>query len=71
MGVGNWLRDQRLDDGFATLLQLGAIAVVDLKGLILAVNPSFSDMLGYQPGELIGKRALDLLDPADHERSWN
>jgi diguanylate cyclase (GGDEF)-like protein/PAS domain S-box-containing protein len=69
MGVDNWLRELRLDDGFATLLQLGAIAIVDLKGRILAANPSFADMLGYEPGELTGKRALDLLDPADHERS--
>ncbi len=33
------------------------------NGMILDANPQLADMLGYEPGELIGTRVIDLVTP--------
>ncbi|MCA1941470.1 MAG: PAS domain S-box protein [Caenispirillum bisanense] len=41
---------------------------LDLAGVILLENPAHARLFGYAPGELVGRRALDLLaDPAQAE----
>ncbi|MBI5881956.1 MAG: PAS domain S-box protein [Elusimicrobia bacterium] len=40
-------------------------AVVDDQGRILAQSPSLKEVLGYEPGELVGSSAFDLVHPED------
>ncbi|NIL91541.1 hypothetical protein CH281_18505 [Rhodococcus sp. 06-221-2] len=42
-----------------------AAAVHSLDGVVIAVNEEFRGLLGYDPGELIGNPALDLVPEAD------
>jgi PAS domain S-box-containing protein len=37
------------------------IMMLDLEGRVLSINPAVRDILGYQPGELIGRRVCDLV----------
>src|SRR5262249_51537118 len=48
---------------FETSLDL--ILVVDSKGNFLRVSPSSAAILGYAPGELVGRSAADFLYPED------
>jgi two-component system phosphate regulon sensor histidine kinase PhoR len=41
------------------------MALVDLDGLILVVNPALCDMLGYEPEQLRSKRFQDITHPDD------
>ena len=43
----------------------GACLVTTEDQRIVFANPSLERMLGYQPGELIGRRALDVMRPTD------
>lgn len=42
-----------------------AAAVHSIDGVVIAVNEEFRGLLGYDPGELIGAPALDLVPEAD------
>ncbi len=41
------------------------LAVVGEDGILCSVSPSWTEVLGYQPDELAGRRAFDLLHPDD------
>ncbi|WP_404381831.1 PAS domain S-box protein [Caenispirillum salinarum] len=41
------------------------IREIDMRGVILLENPAHADLFGYEPGELVGRRALDLLADPD------
>ena len=41
------------------------LAVVDRNGRLVAVNPAWESVLGYDPAELPGKGSLDLVHPED------
>ena len=45
------------------------LIVIDFAGVIHAVNPAWSSVLGYAPAELMGTNVLDLVVPEDRERS--
>ena len=42
------------------------VVEVDQTGIIRYVNPFFSNITGYNPGEVIGKTWIDLLVPDEH-----
>jgi PAS domain S-box-containing protein len=44
------------------------IWIVDTAGVTTFVNGRMCEMLGYQPGELLGVRCLDLIHPDDRPR---
>ncbi|HEY2732976.1 MAG TPA: PAS domain S-box protein, partial [Polyangiales bacterium] len=44
------------------------IATVDLNGVIRDVSNAVTNMLGYEPSELIGKQSLDYMHPEDRAR---
>ena len=46
------------------------ITVVDLEGTITYATPSLARVLGYEPMELLGTNALDLIHPDDRERVY-
>ncbi|WP_246562090.1 putative bifunctional diguanylate cyclase/phosphodiesterase [Streptomyces roseirectus] len=48
-----------------------AMAVVSRDGLITAVNAAFGEILGADPGLLVGRVAADLLDLASDARTWH
>jgi PAS domain S-box-containing protein len=54
---------------FETSLDL--ILVVDRKGNFIRVSPSAASILGYQPGDMVGRSAVDFLYPADLESTRN
>ncbi len=41
------------------------VSVVDANGIVLYENPSGERMLGYAPGELVGRNAFELVHPDD------
>jgi len=45
------------------------IIIVDKKGTILFASPSSESILGYEPEEMIGKRVIDFILPADIPRA--
>ncbi len=40
--------------------------VIDFKGFLRRVNPAWTDLLGYAPGELVGRHVNELVIHADH-----
>ena len=46
------------------------IAVENLEGQLLFVNPAFCSMLGFGEEELRGKHCLDFSPPEDAEKDW-
>lgn len=44
------------------------ICVTDLDGRFTYVNPAFTRLLGYQPGDLVGRSSLSLIHPEDVQR---
>ena len=46
------------------------LVVWDEAGRLRRVNQAFASMTGYSPGELVGRSALDLLDPVNRETAW-
>lgn len=67
--------DQSGSDQHDALLRLiidGArdtIVVADANGVITFVSPACLALLGYEPGELVGARAVDLVHPEDREKA--
>jgi len=47
-----------------------AIAIGDIDGRVLDVNPALTDMLGYSAGELRGQRVADFVHPEDVGDMW-
>ena len=43
------------------------ILITDRKGVYLKVSPSVTQILGYEPEELVGRSAIEILHPADLE----
>ena len=55
------------------LLADNAIDVVleaNLQTVIQWISPSVEDVLGWQPGELVGRSAADLVHPDDMAEIW-
>src|SRR5262249_5218693 len=44
-----------------------AIALLDLKGLVLDINPATERLLGYERSDIIGNPCLPFTHPDDHE----
>ncbi len=44
------------------------ILLIDTKGKILAINPTFTSCFGYQPNEIVGKDMSILFTPEDREK---
>ena len=59
-----------LQAGFVDLL-LDAVCVVDRNGRFVYVSAASKRILGYEPQELIGTAMIDLVFPADRERTLN
>ncbi len=57
------------EDRFRAMVQNSSdiISVMDEHGILKYVSPSIERLLGYVPGDRIGKSALDLLHPDDIE----
>ncbi|MFB6364740.1 diguanylate cyclase domain-containing protein [Paenibacillus elgii] len=55
------------DSLYRTLVEqcTDVVSMHDLSGRILHISPSCRDLLGYEPEDLIGTSALDLLHPED------
>jgi diguanylate cyclase (GGDEF)-like protein/PAS domain S-box-containing protein len=55
---------------FASLVEHASdlITVNDLEGILTYVSPSSATVLGYQPAELVGTQARDLIHPDDVDR---
>ncbi len=47
---------------------LDLILVIDTQGIIKYATPSHKKVLGYEPGDLIGKSALDIVHPDDMKK---
>ena len=68
------LRDQptavHLDDYYRILVEQAAdgIFVASPEGVYLEVNPSGHSLLGYEPGELVGRSIREILRPIDEPR---
>ncbi len=58
---------KRSEERFRALVQNSSdvITVVDEHGILRYVSPSIERLLGYAPGDRIGKNAFDLLHPDD------
>ena len=50
-------------------LMVDAICVVDRHGRFLFVSAAFEGIFGYAPDEVIGRNMIDLVFPADRERT--
>jgi diguanylate cyclase (GGDEF)-like protein/PAS domain S-box-containing protein len=50
-------------------LLLDAVCAVDAQGCIVFVSAACERILGYTPQELIGRRMIDLVHPADRQRT--
>lgn len=48
-----------------------AVSLTDPEGLIKYVSPSFTNVLGYEPEEVIGKKGFVLIHPDDIEYAKN
>lgn len=44
------------------------ILLIDVNGIVLAVNPAFTNCFGYLPADIIGKNVSVLFTPEDQER---
>jgi PAS domain S-box-containing protein len=47
-----------------------AVVLVDADGVIRWANPATPDVLGFQPGDLLGLRVKDLVEPEDRD-AWS
>jgi two-component system cell cycle sensor histidine kinase/response regulator CckA len=43
--------------------------VIDVAGVTTYANPKLGSLLGYDPGELVGRPAIDFVDPEDRARA--
>ncbi len=58
-----------LNDGvYRAMFENAAVGItrVDLDGMLVDVNQKFCSMLGYSPGDLIGRSLKDVTHPADY-----
>ena len=44
------------------------ILLIDTKGIILAINPAFTNFFGHQPQDIVGKNISILFTPEDREK---
>ena len=58
---------QRSEKRFRALIEhsFDAICLLDAQGVMLYASPSAERILGYAPGELVGRNAFDLVAPED------
>jgi diguanylate cyclase (GGDEF)-like protein/PAS domain S-box-containing protein len=58
------------EDRFRSLIQNSSDAtlVMDEDGICTYVSPAVTELLGYAPSDLLGKRATDFIHPDDHDR---
>jgi PAS domain S-box-containing protein len=58
-------------EGFRSLIEHSpdAISLIDPHGEVLYANRSTTDVLGYQPEELIGQNGWELIHPEDRDHS--
>jgi len=58
-------------EGFRSLIEHSpdAISLIDRQGEVLYASPSTTDVLGYQPEELVGRNGWDLIHPEDRDHS--
>jgi|GEM_PF-5067037 len=63
----DWLRES--EERFRNLIEHGTdiISLLDAQGRILYESPSIHRILGYEPEELVGNLAFDLVHPDDLE----
>ena len=50
---------------------LDLISVVDADGVILYQSPALRHLLGYDPGQTVGRNVLDLVHRDDRDRAWS
>lgn len=64
---------RRSEQKFRETFELVGVGLIQLDrdGRFLMVNQHFSEMLGYQSHELIGRKFLDITHPDDKERDGN
>jgi PAS domain S-box-containing protein len=68
--TARWKAEEDLrasEDRFRSLVQnaYDVITVINREGLITYETPSVARILGYEPGSMIGKSALDFIHPQD------
>src|SRR5664280_2544451 len=58
------------EDRFRSLIQNSSDAtlVMDDEGICTYVSPAVTDLLGFEPSELVGRRATDFVHPDDRDR---
>jgi PAS domain S-box-containing protein len=58
---------QKSEEGFRALIEnaVDLIIVLDADGATTYVSPSMERMLGYEPGEVVGRSFTDLIHPED------
>lgn len=63
---------KKSEEQFRTLSETSpvGVGVTSADGVLLYVNPSYELVLGYDPGELVGKKASDLYWNPEDRRSW-
>jgi len=64
---GHKARETELDRIFQ--LSLDILGITDFDGAFLKVNPAVTQVLGYSPEELIGKRFIDFVHPDDRQHT--
>lgn len=63
---------QTLDNDYTHQIiknSLDLITILDESGVVVFDSPSVEKILGYSPGELVGKNAFDLVHPEDMEKA--
>lgn len=71
--IGLFAEGEALDDSIVTAASLPALpprlarAIKDASSVITAADPALSEILGWDPEELIGRRAIEFVHPDDRE----
>ena len=58
-------------DVFETFFEQARVglALADLSGRLVRVNPTYAELLGSEPEDLVGRHVADLVHPEDRERT--
>ncbi len=58
------------EDRFRSLIQNSSdtTMVIDAEGVCTYASPAITDLIGYAPSEMVGRRPTDLVHPDDRER---